>query len=341
MRAHRVYQHLMTLLLLSMVWLALPAWSAEDVLDVTAMPDGPLSLTAFVALLEDPEGSLTRAEVETPTQAARFKTDLPASSSLALGFTRSAYWLRLTLRNSSAAPVERMLVVDNPRISHIQAHLPDAHGDYRIISTGSDTATPRVYPNRNFVFPLTLPPASEQVLYLRIESSIGLLIPLQLWSPPAFHAHERNDYLAQAWYFGIASAMILFNLMLFFALRDRIYLFYVAFVSSLACTLAIKNGLVGELFSGGTMLDSNIAYYCGASLTVSALMLFMRRMLRTAQLMPRVDRLLQGIYRSVPANPSGLRSGPAHAGPRGSHAVPGQRADSAGSRGGLCPQAPA
>lgn len=117
-----------------------------------------------------------------------------------------------------------MLVVDNPRISHIQAHVPDAHGDYRIISTGSDTATPRVYPNRNFVFPLTLPPASEQVLYLRIESSIGLLIPLQLWSPSAFHAHERNDYLAQAWYFGIASAMILFNLMLFFALRDRIYL---------------------------------------------------------------------------------------------------------------------
>lgn len=43
------------------------------------------------------------------------------------------------------------------------------------------------------------------------------------------------------------------------------------------------------------MLDSNIAYYCGASLTVSALMLFMRRMLHTAQLMPRVDRLLQGL----------------------------------------------
>jgi len=295
MRAHRVFPHLMIWLLLSMVWLALPARAAEDVLDVTAMPDGPLSLTTFVALLEDPEGTLTRAELGTPTQAARFKTDLPASSSLALGFTRSAYWLRLTLRNSSTTPVERMLVVDNPRISHIQAHIPNAHGDYQLISTGSDTATPRIYPNRNFVFPLTLPPTSEQVLYLRIESSIGLLIPLQLWSPSVFHAHERNDYLAQAWYFGIASAMILFNLMLFFALRDRIYLLYVAFVSCLACTLAIKNGLLGELFSGGTMLDSNVAYYSGASLTVSALMLFMRRMLRTDQLMPRVDRLLQGL----------------------------------------------
>lgn len=128
-----------------------------------------------------------------------------------------------------------------------------------------------------------------------MESSIGLLIPLQLWSAPAFHAHERDDYLVQAWYFGIASAMILFNLMLFFALRDRIYLFYVAFVTSTACTLAIKNGLAGELLWGGTVLDSNVAYYSGASLTVSALLLFMRRMLRIDQLMPRVDRLLLGL----------------------------------------------
>jgi diguanylate cyclase (GGDEF)-like protein len=290
----RIYQYLMTGLLLCMTWFALPAWATET-LDVSNMSAEPVSLTTFVALLEDPERNLTLADVQAPAQAARFKTDLPASNPLALGFTRSAYWLRLTLRNSSATPVARMLVVDNPRISHIQAYLADVHGAYQSISTGSDSATPRTYPNRNFVFPLTLPPISEQVVYLRVTSSIGLLVPLQLWSPPAFHTHERNDYMVQAWYFGIASAMILFNLMLFFALRERIYLLYVVFVSCVACTLAIKNGLVGELFSGGTVLDSNVAYYCGASLSLSTLMLFMRRMLRTDQLMPRVDRLLQGL----------------------------------------------
>ena len=295
MHTPRLGQQLMVWLLICVAWLALPAWSAEPAVDVTAMPAEPLSLTAFVALLEDPERSLTLADVQAPAQAARFKTNLPASSALTLGFTRSAYWLRLTLRNPGTTPREHMLVVDNPRISQIQAYLPDAQGTYQTITTGCDIPASRIYSNRNFVFPLTLPPASEQVLYLRMESSIGLLIPLQLWSAPAFHAHERDDYLVQAWYFGIASAMILFNLMLFFALRDRIYLFYVAFVTSTACTLAIKNGLAGELLWGGTVLDSNVAYYSGASLTVSALLLFMRRMLRIDQLMPRVDRLLLGL----------------------------------------------
>lgn len=85
---------------------------------------------------------ITLAGVQAPAQVARFTTGLPASNSLALGFTCSAYWLRLTLRNSSTTPVERMLVVDNPRISHIQAYLPNAHDNYQSISTRSNSAAP-------------------------------------------------------------------------------------------------------------------------------------------------------------------------------------------------------
>lgn len=294
MRTQGLFRQLMTWLLACMAGLALSVSAAETVVDVATMSAEPLPLTAFVALLEDPERSLTLIDVQTSKLAAQFNENLPASNALALGFTRSAYWLRVTLRNSGATPLQRMLVVDNPRISHVQAYLPNTDNTYRSISTGCDTPfASRIYPNRNFVFPLTLPPVSEQVLYLRVESSIGLLVPLQLWSPQAFHAYERNDYLVQAWYFGMASAMILFNLMLFVALRDRIYLLYVVFVTCTAITLAIKNGLTGELLWDGSMLDSNVAYYSGASLTVSALLLFMRRMLRTDQLMPRIDRLLQ------------------------------------------------
>lgn len=142
---------------------------------------------------------------------------------------------------------------------------------------------------------MSLPAQSKQVIYLRLESTVGLLVPLQLWTPKAFHDYERDDYVAQAWYFGMASAMILFNLMLFIALRERIYLFYITFVTCTACTLAIKNGMIPPWFGNGLNLHSNVAYYSGASLTVSSLLLFMRHMLETHRLMPRMDRLLQGL----------------------------------------------
>jgi diguanylate cyclase (GGDEF)-like protein len=173
-------------------------------------------------------------------------------------------------------------------------HLPVAQGTYQSVTTGCDVPfATRPYPNRNFVFPLTLPAQSEQVIYLRMESTVGLLIPAQLWTPQAFHAYERNDYLGQAWYFGMATAMVLFNLLLFLALRDRIYLLYVSFVGCTAFTLAIKNGLAPEFLWPGTTLGSNVSYYVGTSLSLGAFLLFMRRMLRTADVVPRLDTLVR------------------------------------------------
>jgi len=71
-------------------------------------------------------------------------------------------------------------------------------------------------------------------------------VPARLWEPQAFHAYERNDYNSQSLYFGMVIAMVLFNLLLFIALRDVIYLLYVSFVIFAALTLAAQNGLAHE-----------------------------------------------------------------------------------------------
>lgn len=289
------HRQLLSWLLLSLVLLLRPAWAAQ-VVDAASVTTRPLTLTAYVSVLEDPSRSLTLADVQSPAQQARFKGDQPPGSSLAMGFTRSAFWLKLQLKNSGDTPLQRLLVVENPRISHVQANLPLADGSYRTIDTGSDVPqSSKAYPNRNFVFPLNLPAHAEQVLYLRVESSIGLLVPLQLWPVKAFHAYERDDYTGKAWYFGIAVAMILFNLMLLFALRDPIYLLYVVFVSCTAGALAIKNGLAPDWSIFGEPLNSNVIYYSGVSLALAALLLFARRMMQLDRLLPRLDWVLRGM----------------------------------------------
>ncbi len=283
-----------TLVLVVLAGAGLGARATAAAVDAAAVQAEPL--TPFVALLEDPEGELTLQDVTRPDQAARFEPAQSGAAAFALGFTRSAYWMRLSLRNPGELPLQRMLVVDNPRISHVQSYLPDKQGVDRTIRTGSDTPfDTRAYPNRSFVFPLNLPARSEQEVYLRVQSTIGLLVPVQLWRPEAFHAHERSDYSVQAWYFGIATAMFLFNLMLFAALRDRIYLFYLTFLACSVGTLAVKNGLAGEFFPGSAFVNSNVAYWSGASLALASFLLFMRRMLDTSRILPRTDRALLGL----------------------------------------------
>ena len=53
----------------------------------------PRSLVPEIAVLEDPEGRLTVDEVASPPLEARFRAS--ASDRPNLGYTRSAYWLRV------------------------------------------------------------------------------------------------------------------------------------------------------------------------------------------------------------------------------------------------------
>lgn len=282
-------------LLLSLL-LCWSTWAGAVPLDVAQPSEQPLSLTTHAGMLEDASRALQLSDVRSAEMAARFRYQASPSASFALGFTRSAYWFRLELGNAGDQPLTRLLVVDNPRISLVDAYVPDGQGGYRAWLTGADRPqSGKVYNNRNFVFPLHLPAHTQQVVYLRVESSIGLHVPLQLWTADALRSYEREDDMARAGYMGIAVAMLLFNLMLFIALRDRLYLLYVTFVLITASALTIKNGMAPDWTLLGLPLNSNVVYYSAVSLTLSAMLLFMRGMLQTARLLPRVDPGLRAL----------------------------------------------
>jgi len=283
---------LVCLFLAGLLMLPAHAFAADKVLEVGQA--GAISLTEYFSVLEDPGAALTLADVQAPEVADRFVPAPGPAAALSRGFTRSAYWLRLTLRNATGQPVQRMPELGYPILSSIQFHSPGTKD--RSLATGVATSfSTRPYANRAFVFPVTLAAHSEQVVYLRLQSVSAMLVPAVLWEPQAFHAHERADYSAQAWYFGMASALILFNVLLFFALRDVVYLLYSAFAIATTLTISASNGWGKQFLWPETTLWSDIAISVLGSLTLAALLLFMRRLLNTKEFVPRADALLRGV----------------------------------------------
>lgn len=279
---------------MAMVCVATGVLAADKVLEVSELDETSVSLTEYFAVLEDPGATLSLADMQNTAVANRFTSGQRPSAALSYGFTRSAYWLRLTLRNASDRPVDRVLEIGNPLISDLQVYQPTAAGGYRSVATGSTRPfATRPHRNRFFVFPITLSDRADQVIFLRLQSTDGLLIPARLWEPEAFHGYERNDYVGQAWYFGMATAMVLFNLLLFVALRDVLYLLYINFVVCGALALAAANGLGHEFLWPEATLWSEISHYVGYSLGLATLFLFTRPMLETKKLMPKVDRVLK------------------------------------------------
>ncbi len=285
--------HLAILFLFCLLLLPSQGTAADKVLDARRQGQGAVSLTEYFAILEDPSQTLSLADVQKPGVADRFVTGWPPAEALNYRSTRSAYWLRLTVRNASGQPVKQMLEIGYPLLSNIELYQPAADGGYQSVATGAaEPFSTRPYPNRFFVFPLVLPAHSEQVVYLRIRSTILMQIPAKLWEPWAFDSYELDDYATQAWFFGMLSALILFNFLLFIALRDVTYLLYIFFTISMALTIAAGNGWGKEFIWPNTTWWSDIAVSVLGAFTQAALLAFMRQLLGTRELVPRLDRLI-------------------------------------------------
>jgi signal transduction histidine kinase len=269
------------------------ALASDRILDASEMYEKPVIAAPYISFLEDPSLALTLQDVQQAVNAENFTYETLDKEALGFGYTHSAYWLRLALRNTGNNPIERIIEINYARLSDVQFYQPDASGNYQSVQTGNDfPISTQPYKNRNLVFPVTLPANSSQVYYFRLQSVASMNVPVNLWTPQAFHHYERDDYFTQAAYYGIAAAMVIFNLLLFFALRDSMYLLYVFFVTLMSLSMASQNGLAHEYIwpeSGAlSRVSTSIAY----SLAFIALLIFMQRMIHTRKIMPRLNKVI-------------------------------------------------
>lgn len=273
--------------------LLLSSHVSAKVLDVSQVTNASVPLTEYFEVLADPGSQLLLSDVQTPEIATRFGGSHPHNQPLAYGTTVTPYWFRFRVQNPTNQPLQRIIELEFPRISDIQLYTPLADGGYQMQQTGAaHPFATRPYANRNFVFPVTLPPHAEQTYYFRLRANTDLVVPAQVWSPEAFQRYVRKDYMIQAWYYGIATAMGLFNLLLFIALREKIYLLYVIFTTTTVVTFAAFFGLAHEFLWPGAGIWAEKAMSITAVLQATVFALFSRHMLNTAVITPRLDRSL-------------------------------------------------
>ena len=283
------------------------AVAAQPVVDASAMAQQPLVLTPALAVLDDPQRQWSIEQVRSTALADRFVQGFAPAPSIEKGYTHSAIWLRLHIANPGAVEVQRLLEVAASSPQEVDWYQVDAAGVLTSVHTGA--AKPfvtRAYRNRHFVFPMTLAPGAVHTVYVRVASENPISLPLHLWSVGAFHDFERSYYAGQALYFGIALAMIVFNLLLFVALREAIYAWYVAFATSMAATLASQAGILNEFFFPTQALWSGRVTMLGFCATMVFAMVFMRSMLDTRTITPRLDRVVRAYTALMLVAPLGL-----------------------------------
>ena len=276
----------MRFLFLVLVLLAGPAFAAL----VPLAADRPIRVDADVEVLADPGGKLGIEQILGTTQAGRF-TPRTAGGEINFGYVDAAYWLRVRVQTARVA--DWMLEIEYPSLDSVEVYAPDDTG--HLIRQQAGDLQPfaqRPYPYHNLVFPLRLP-GGESVIYLRVQSAGNLTVPMRIWSAARFYPHAADSNALYALYFGSLLALGLYNLLLFFSIRDRAYVEYFGFVLSMAVAQASQSGFANQYLWSEWPWWGNLALPAGFAATGLFGALFTRTFLHTAGISSWLDRLIR------------------------------------------------
>jgi diguanylate cyclase (GGDEF)-like protein len=242
-----------------------------------------------VEVLEDRGGHMTLADVLRAESDARFtRNDTWAPN---FGYTRSAYWLRFRLPAGAPSRDGLLLEIRFPSIDRLDFYHPEGDG-WRHVRAG-DTLPwdAREVKHRNHVFRIP-PPATPgpRDYYLRVASGSVLTVPMFLWEPQAFARHDNRVQYRLGAFYGFLGALLLYNLMLFFTVRDRAYLYYVAYVLAFAVYLFTFDGLAFQYWWPESVWWANHALATALALTLAFGALFSATFLDMARNAPRANR---------------------------------------------------
>jgi signal transduction histidine kinase len=241
----------------------------------------------------DPSRKLGIEAVSAAARAAEFAAVLQDRPNF--GYQSAHHWLRFTVDPGSRA-ARLFLEVGLPSLDIVEFHTPLAGGGFVTRVAGDQIAwDARPVRHRNHVFRVEVAAGVPATYYLRVASANALIVPITLWSATAFERHERDAQLLFGFFYGLIIALFLYNLMIYVSLRDRAYLWYVAYVASFGLALFTMDGFAFEHFWPHHIGWANHAL--GTFLSASTVFggLFAREFLDTARREPALEPVLIGM----------------------------------------------
>lgn len=209
-------------------------------------------------ILEDKEHLLEVGDLSRPEIASRFfrSEDIEPS----FGFSDSVYWVRLSVENQSVESIEWYLELSYPVIDSIDLYSPQENGQYTAIHYGDrQPFSLRQIEYHNFIFQLDEAPISQTTYYLRFETSSSMILAMTYWQPERFLEEGVKLEILFGIFYGALLIMLVYNLLMYFVLKDISYVYYISFFSAFGIFQSALNGLAFQYLWPNAIYWANIA----------------------------------------------------------------------------------
>ncbi|MGY4385148.1 two-component system NtrC family sensor kinase [Pedobacter sp. UYP24] len=245
-----------------------------------------ISIGADLYYYIDKTKQLTIHQIEKDTRFLKSSSPVPN-----FGVINDAVWLRFTLINNSE-DTHLNLQIDQPVLDHIALYTKLKNNTYAVTTLGE--AYPfhrRLYDkDPSFIFKLIIPIGSRVTYFVKVQSSDNIQLPIFVGNEKVILESSQNKFLISGLYIGIMLSMLLYNIFIYFSVRDKSYLYYVAYI---VAVILIQVSIQGFTFQFLWPNYNILALYSPFTFTILVGITglqFERIFLKTKEWMPKTDR---------------------------------------------------
>lgn len=244
-----------------------------------------------VRILTDSAATMTASEAVMSMDYVASQQEVPN-----LPPSNAASWVRFQLENRSRDNGVH-LSIPYADIDELDVYMVGVKGPHMIARTGRSIEWgKRIQAGHDFEFRLPVDAGSSQDVLLRVQGFKTKHLPLKVAEPGTFAQIKADRNLLMGAFAGIMLVMALYNLFVFFSIRDKAYLLYVLYILAICCAQLSYLGLgpfdlwQGDVDLGArsSLLFSLVAIILGMD--------FERRFIDMKRFAPRLNKVFPFVY---------------------------------------------
>ena len=183
----------------------------------------------FSKIKIDPYIEYAKEEKETPltigeVRDLKFKKLEGENSNL--GYQNSAYWFRLNLEDTRSNPSDLVFVLNYPLLESVDFYIQEGETFQKIETGSARELKSRSLEHRLINIKISPSNISKKTLYYRIQTRTSLQGGGLLKNLEEFYESKVSDTLYLGIYYSGILVLILYNIFIFFFLREKVYFYY-------------------------------------------------------------------------------------------------------------------
>lgn len=192
----------------------------------SALAVGKHSTIIRAEYLEDVSNELSINQVRGSDSKLGWKVVLEDVANF--GYQKHPFWYRFDIANPRNESISQIVELAYPLLDSLDYYRFDGESELvQFLHTGDKAPyNSRLIDHPNFLFPLNLGPHETVSIYLKVVTAGSQLVPLVLWNDIELFSTLSREAEVHAAYFGIVLVIVFLNLMIFFGLREKVFLYY-------------------------------------------------------------------------------------------------------------------